>query len=225
MSISKQVKENVNKIITSTFAIIQNVYDKQKEVDGKPNEDSKSRIIFPKKRDMTIRVSEQELRFIFVEQLNIWIKKGWDVYYSVETPTKDCYVFTDKGNNNVPRIAEKDKEGNPLEGQSASFDLVIHDVNYKRIALIEFKANNASENDHKKDFCKLNNEIERNEKEDVEAETFFIEILTGSNKQTYSSIAKKIKSFKGVFRCYSLGEKGEITDEIIKRQNDPSSSL
>ncbi len=224
MSNSEQVRKNVNEIITSTFAILQNVYDKQKEVDGKPNEDSGSCIIFPKKRDKSTRVSEQELRFIFIEQLNKKIKEGWNVFYSVETPTKDRYVFTKKGNNNVPRIAEKDKEGNPLEGQSASFDLVIHNANYKRIALIEFKANNASENDHKKDFCKLNNEIERKE-QDVVAETFFIEILTGSDKQTYSSIAEKIKSFKGVFRCYSLGEKGEITDEIIKRQNDHPSSL
>ena len=217
MSISKQVKENVNKIITSTFAIIQNVYDKQKEVDGKPNEDSKSRIIFPKKRDMTTRVSEQELRFIFIEQLNKKIQEeGWNVYYSVETPTKDCYVFTKKKNDtrDVPRIAEKDENGKPVEGQSASFDLVIHDANYKRIALIEFKANNASK--HEKDFCKLNNEIERKE-DDVIAETFFVEILKASDKNTYDSLKGKIKDYKGIFRCYSLGEKSEITKKIIKR--------
>lgn len=205
------IKEHVSKIIDLSFGIIQDVYHKQKECDGKPNGCPQSHILFPTKRDKSIRISEQELRFIFVEQLNVEIQNGWDVYYSVETPTLDTYCFSE----DEPRIDP--------DGQSASFDLVIHDNSYNRIALIEFKANNADEKDHKKDILKLDNEKEKIQEEEkgkrtTDVESFFIEIVKGSDLSTYKSLAKKIKGFKGTFRCYSLDENREITGEILEER-------
>lgn len=73
-------KEHVRKIIAQTFEVIKKVYDTQKEKFGNSSEscESGSRIIFPKYsgryRNGETRISEQELRFIFVEQFNKYCK-------------------------------------------------------------------------------------------------------------------------------------------------------
>lgn len=190
-------KEHVSMIIDRTFRAIQDVFEKQKENGGVFNERPLSRIIFPQKRNEPVRISEQELRFIFVEQLNKEISNGWDVFYSVETPTKDTYRFKDI----EPQIDPN--------GQSASFDLVIHDKDYKRIALIEFKANNSSEHEHIKDFVKLLNPAES---EGID--TFFVEIVNGTNKRTIIHLKQKTSYYTGVFRCWSFSLGREITEEI-----------
>lgn len=198
MSIEEH-KKHIENVIDRTFEIIKNVYDNQQEKNGLKGESSGSRIIFPMKRDGETRISEQELRFIFVEQLNKKIQEGWDIYYSVETPTRDTYYF--KGDN----PARKD------DGQSANFDLVIHNSNYSRIALIEFKANNPEEHEYKKDLAKLNNE-----KEGDGLLRYFIEIVKASDSGTYKNIHGKIQGCESIFRCYSLDGKGEITYNIFR---------
>ena len=120
-------KKHIKNVISKTFEIIEKVYKNQQEINKLEVDKSESRILFPKKSSPeTTRVSEQELRFAFVEQLKKEIGNGeeWDVYYSVETPTMKKYLFKD----NFPKRDEND-------GQSANFDLVIHDSNYNRIAL------------------------------------------------------------------------------------------
>ena len=125
-------KQHIENVIIKTFEIIEEVYNNQQEINQQEInilevDKSESRILFPKKSSPeTTRVSEQELRFVFVEQLKKEIGNGeeWDVYYSVETPTMKKYLFKD----NFPKRDEND-------GQSANFDLVIHDSNYNRIAL------------------------------------------------------------------------------------------
>ena len=102
-------KERIEKIIKDTFDVIQKVYHTQREGDGTQREgdgnhkdfcESQSRIIFPKYseqyRDSETRISEQELRFIFVEQFNKYCNENnsWNAYYSVETPTEEKYVFS-----------------------------------------------------------------------------------------------------------------------------------
>ena len=71
-----------------------------------------------------------------------------EFYYSIETPTKKTYKFTDKGIKIDPKIL-------PVEqgGQSASFDLTIYNRNFIREHFVEFKNNNV--NTVKKDFLKL----------------------------------------------------------------------
>ena len=198
--------EHVNKIIDATFEIIQDVFEKQKECGGVHNENPQTRIIFPRKRTEDVRISEQELRFVFVEQLNKEIDRGWNVYFSVETPTLDKYKF-----KNVDPTVDPN-------GQSASFDLVIHDNAYKRIALMEFKANNADQHEHKKDFVKLDNPMEGDG-----LERFFIEIVKGTDSGTISNLRLKTEGYKGCFRCWSLDWSKEITKDIIS--NDNSASL
>ena len=94
-------KERIEEIIKDTFDVIQKVYHTQREGDGNHKDfcKSQSRIIFPKYseqyRDSETRISEQELRFIFVEQFNKYCEANqWNAYYSVETPTEEKYVFS-----------------------------------------------------------------------------------------------------------------------------------
>lgn len=192
-------QEHIESIISETFRVIQEVYDYQKETDeGAGISSRQSRIIFPVKRDGEVRISEQELKFVFVEQLNLEIKKGWDVFYSVETPTKDTYRFS---NVDMPK--------SDSTGLSANFDLVIHDRNFKRIALIEFKANNPSKYGYQKDFVKLNNSKEYGDG----VLRYFIELVKSASDRTISSLCDKIRGSESIFRCYSLTN-GEITSEI-----------
>ena len=224
MENKEQIKEHIKTIIDCTFKIIKNVYDYQQEISERTKGDFGSHIIFPKKRqeeaietkqDIT-RVSEQELKQIFIEQLNKEIEKGWDVYYSVETPTKDIYRFSDVEKPLCGKEIEeinKDRERNGmplLKGQSANFDLVIHDGNFKRIVLIEFKANNVDKKDYAKDFKKLNNQ----EEGDDSVLRYFIEIVRNTNSGTFPSLHGKIEGNENIFRCCSLSN-GDITKEVI----------
>ena len=143
------------------------------------------------KQDIT-RVSEQELKQIFIEQLNKEIEKGWDVYYSVETPTEKKY-----------RFEGKDKPEQNDSGRSANFDLVIHNNKFERIALIEFKANNPKLNDYLKDLVKLNEE-----NHEGKVLRYFVQIVKNSDKGTENSLQKKMKDNEDIYWCYSL-EKGK----------------
>jgi len=202
-------KEHIEEIIGKTFKAIQDAYNYQTESVPKlddPRRQKLSRIIFPRKRKELIRVSEQELRFVFVEQLNDEINKGWDVYYSVETPTKDRYSGFKNEKDAKPKRDEK--------GRSGEFDLVIFDNNLKRIALIEFKANNASQHDHKKDFVKLNNEKEGNNN----VLRYMIEIVKSYDKNTLKSLYGKTTGNKSEFKCWSLKNGQDLSDMIHKAQ-------
>lgn len=207
-------EEHIENVIEKTFKVIQEVYENQQEKDG-PKGSSDSRILFPKKSKDETRISEQELRFIFVEQLNkeIGDGKNWDVYYSVETPTRDIYRFPEK----EKPMCGKELEEKEIKGQSANFDLVIHDKEFKRIALIEFKANNASEHEHLKDLKKLTNPKEK--EYDNNIPTYFIEILKGADRGTFKSLHDKMERKEQVnFRCWALERKGDhdITSNIIE---------
>ena len=210
----KKDEKCIEEVIGNTFRAIQDVYVYQTENApdlNNPQRQKLSRIVFPKKRKDPIRISEQELRFVFVEQLNREINKGWDVYYSVETPTCDTYSGFKGGE--TPKQDDK--------GRSGEFDLVIFNEKLQRIALIEFKANNASEHDHEKDFVKLNNKKEG----DGNVLRYFIEMVRSFDNGTLSSIHDKIKgSEPTMFRCWSLEKGKDITKEIcvapIKEKNN-----
>lgn len=236
-------KEHIEDVINRTFNVVKEVYKSQKEGKDNPIEKSDSRIIFPRKRgkddekdekdekeEVVTRVSEQELRFIFVEQLNQYLQssegKDWDVCYSVETPTIKKYYFKE----DPPRCDVKN-------GQSANFDLVIHQrTNLSRIALIEFKANNPDIHDYQKDFVKLTNEEEEGEYR------YFIQLLENTrNGKDYTTdtrlnILEKIfpsktetkwtdewGKHKVIVHCVSL-EKGKGEKSIINFTEYPNNS-
>lgn len=208
------IKSVIDEIVKLTFSRLQEVYDHRQESSLSNNQSyigktGCSRLVFPmygKHRHNETRVSEQELRFAFVETFNmVCDEKHLDLFYSVETPTSaGTYSGFSKGS---PRSDDS-------EGRSAEFDLVIHDKFLRRIALIEFKANNSDFNSHLKDFLKLNNPSEGNES----VLRYFIEIVKSSDSGTISSLRKKVAG-RGIskFFCYNLSQGGEdITSKILK---------
>ena len=199
-------KKQIQEIIKRTFDALRDVYNNQKEGYNHNPEGKQSRLIFPQYsktyRNGETRLSEQELRFIFVEQFNKYCEeKGLKWFYSVETPTEYKYLFSEKGAKIEPR-----KDNN---GQSAMVDLAIHDEELNRIALVEFKALNPDADCFTKDFVKLENE--------PDALTFFVMYVKAYDNGTIDSLKLKIskKSPKTEFVCYDL-EKGEQIENKIQ---------
>lgn len=203
---TKDNKEIILAIISEAFKHVKNAYDLSTNQD--PSEHS--RLIFPRKRDESIRVSEQELRFAFVEEF-LKNKEAKEWFYAVEVPTEDVYDFSDK---EAPKVADEGK------GQSASFDLVIYAKDgsaFNPIALLEFKAGNPTEFAYHKDLEKLENKKEG----DNEVLRFFIEIVENADSGTTTNIQSKLKDKcqQTNFICYAL-KKGEYVLELTQSEND-----
>ena len=189
-------KEHIIEILKRTFNVIDAVYLCNNESSGKTDfKKAGSRLIFPrysqKYREGKRRISEQELRFIFVEQFNKYCNdKEWPALYSVETPTEEKYKFSGEVQ---PRAITEDEKG----GQSAMIDTTIHDEKGNRLCFIEFKANNPEAFCYQKDFVKLNVETGMG---------FFVQILENENKGTMPNIMDKIENFTGNshFICHVL---------------------
>ena len=189
---SNSYKEQIESIISKTFEAICRVYKTNRENSNSLSEKD-SRIVFPLKRSKEIRVSEQELRFVFVEQFNKYCSENsCNLFYSIETPTQKEYNFSNP---------------NSINQRSGCIDLVIFNSEGERICLIEFKANNPKEDNYKKDFIKLDNE-------DVEL-GYFIQIVENSETTTVLNIENKIEYFKkqAIYYCYCL-KRGEL---ILKK--------
>lgn len=211
------VKNHIDVIIENTFNTISEVYRTQMENQkiGTYNNNS-SRIIFPLKRESKdkkeeFRISEQELRFVFVEEFNKYCSENWDAYYSVETPTSKRYDFSNK--ENPCKVDDS-------EGQSAMVDFSIflkEQDKLTRVALIEFKALNPDKQSYMKDYVKLLNEDQKF--------VYFIMIVKSANDRTIKSIAEKIKASydnagldtekKVEFRCLDLRTGKEISEIIL----------
>ena len=223
----EKLKSAVEMIIDDAFHRIEYAYQYQCEpsieipisIDAK--RECKTRLIFPKYtkskngKDGRTRISEQELRFAFVEAFNAYCDTNEidDLYYSIETPTSNRYVgFSAKSKMNPQR--------NDAKGRSGEFDLVIfnrENDKLKRACLIEFKAKNAGEIDHWKDMLKLKEEGE-------ETLCYFIEVLKSYDEGTKASLCNdkvgaffQIEEYKkyannGVaisVRCYALEGENE----------------
>ena len=224
----ENLSKHIENILKLAFKKVQYAYNNHKEGENKDNkhDDNKhfSRLVFPSYSNNETRISEQELRFAFVEAFNEYCnkcnEKGDDcnLLYSIETPTKEKYSGFSKTKENPnpnPRVDEN--------GRSGEFDMVIFNKELKRICLIEFKANNASDLDHRKDFVKLNNDKEGDKK----VLRYFVEIIGPCKDNTIDSIKDKIKERGGTkFVCYSLEKKGIILEKPeagLSLSNDHSS--
>ncbi|MCB0749047.1 MAG: hypothetical protein KDC90_16425 [Ignavibacteriae bacterium] len=105
-------------------------------------------LIFPVKNGGDDRISEQELRQLFIDEFKDLRK---DLYYSIETPTKTRYKFGEKFND--ISVSE--------EGRSASLDMCIYkkvENHFKRELNVEFKYDNVSLYKIGKDILKLMHE-------------------------------------------------------------------
>lgn len=188
----EEIKSHIQTIIQYTFEALKDAYDHQKEgYDRKPVKPL-TRIVFPKYSGDETRLSEQELRFIFAEEFNKYCAcYHLEWYYSVETPTVYKYKFSDKGNKIEPMRDDKN-------GQSAMVDLAIHDADFNRIALIEFKALNPDKLCFLKDFVKLENE--------PDVLTYFLMYVKSYDNGTIKSLKSKVDSKDAFinFYCYDL---------------------
>jgi len=138
-----------------------------------PSEIAMNKGISEKKLLTYTRVSEQELRFLFVEEFLKEPNNGF--YYSVETPTKEKYKFG-KTNDDIKIDAS---------GRSASIDMCTFkkcsENKYHRLLNIEFKNANASQKSISKDILKLMHEKENGA---------FVLLLKNTNIGTLNNSAK-----------------------------------
>ena len=157
----EELRKHIETIIKNTFEKIDAVYETNQEKDTNKVPTTESRLIFPKYSGKEeTRISEQELRFLFVEEFNKYLlnnnqepqNKPLNLFYSIETPTHYRFRFPQQ-NKDVPRAYLPSSNEN--EGESASFDLVIYNHDRKRVALIEFKKDGGSAHQMAKDFLKL----------------------------------------------------------------------
>lgn len=206
----KEIETALSKIITITFKKLVAIYGshKEKKNKGTIKVEEKSRLIFPcygDHRNNDVRVSEQELRFAFVEAFYEYCtEKHLELFYSVETPTRYRYNFANKDN---PCSCDNDKYN---RCKSGSFDLVIHDNNMKRVAYIEFKANNPTKG-HLKDFYKLKKDPDD---EGVNSLRYFIEIVKSSDNGTTPNLEEKFKDAGNKVKCIVFDISNESTTSI-----------
>ena len=216
----KDIKEFVDKVADNTFETLHAIYKNERPL--YPQDNGHSRLIFPngKEKDAEIeeendlRVSEQELRFTFIEEFyKLCSEKYCDYLYSVETPTIGHYDF--KTDEKKPQRVPQEK------GQSGNFDMVIHNKENKRVCLIEFKALNVLQEKIEKDYVKLMNEEEGN----GDVMRYFIHLLPSHNSGTVKNVRNKLNKIKDrltkeynnsitvEYRCYSLKDGTKLTIE------------
>lgn len=162
------------------------------------NDDSEtgSRLFIPQKNDEN-RISEQELRFAFIESF-LEDDSLKEYKFSVETPTKKAYRFTEGGKKIRPECYDDGKDG-----RKANTDLTILSKDDQMVCMIEFKAKNTDFHSHAKDFIKLKKEKET----DSKILRLFVEIYISTDNRTLESIYDKLYH-------NDYGNIGENTDYI-----------
>lgn len=192
MSIENIIKESLEDLIN---AII---------IDGTCNH-----LIFPQYRDKSTRHSEQELKQIFLKRV-----EDSNTYYSVETPTRLVYRFTD-GAQEV-----KSPDSNPDNTyKSARFDVSLYSENNKDALLshIEFKYGNPDQkNAICKDFLKLVSEVKfTNEKKNFFVHYLSVKEESGWKSRTFPSLFKKYcKSVKDIKKSFENEDNQEFFGKL-----------
>ena len=184
------LKEIINKIAEDAFKRIEYAYKHHcvPNIEFPTRIDNKIEIptllVFPKYSCGDTRISEQELRFAFVEVFND--KRNENLFYSIETPTKKKYSF------------KSDPKQNDT-GRSAEFDLVIfkkENNELKRVCLIEFKAHSVDKKDYWKDILKLiEDRKDSNGNNEEGVLSYFINLFGASHSDTIPTMKHKIKEF------------------------------
>lgn len=195
---ANNLKDAIKSIIEDAFNRIEYAYQHHQEINHHTTSNCEveisTRLVFPKYRGINkTRVSEQELRFAFVEAFNAYCNNEenndkLDLYYSIETPTNEKYSFSD----GEPRVIRNNKK----EGRSAEFDLVVFDKNLKRVCLIEFKARSVKPANYQKDIIKLiEDKKDKNGTKEDGVLSYFINLFESSDAGTINTMKEKIKEF------------------------------
>ena len=168
---------------------------------NKDDSETGSRLFIPQKNDEN-RISEQELRFAFIESF-LEDDSLKEYKFSVETPTKKAYRFTEGGKKIKPECYDDGEDG-----RKANTDLTILSKDNQMVCMIEFKAKNTDFHSHAKDFIKLKKEKET----DSKILRLFVEIYIRTDNQTLVSIYKKL--YKN--DCGNIGENTDYVGVTLK---------
>ena len=163
-----------------------------------------SQLIFPYSNNDDERHSEQELRQIFLR--NVEEEKTY--FYSIETPTKYGYRFKDSKN------LEVDKNHKKGEHKAAWFDVSLYTENkiQSLASCIEFKHNNPDEKKGIcKDFLKLAKEVNFTK----ENKNFFVHYHYVEKKTGWES-----RSFESIFGKYRNSV--DYIENLLENKNDLS---
>ena len=163
-----------------------------------------SRLIFSQYRDKSARYSEQELKQIFLHK----IENNTNYFYSVETPTKHVYHFSD---TEMPLVKETHEKDDKYE--SARFDVSLYSKNNKDDLLthVEFKYGNPDKKSGNcKDFLKLVSEVKfTNEKKN-----FFVHYLCVKTEKGWES-----RTFPSLFSKYLDSVADIIKSDLINEED------
>ena len=159
-------------------------------------------LIFPQYRGKTVRYSEQELRQIFLK--NVDDDKSY--FYSIETPTKLVYSFLDLEN---PTSKPANENGD--HHRSGNCDVTLYNENKieSLASCIEFKHGNSKT--ICKDFLKLAKEVKlTNEKK-----SFFVHYLNIEKEDVWEK-----SKFQKLFENYrnsvdQIGNKEDLSKVIV----------
>ena len=196
MSIEKLIEKSFNDLIKAITT------------DG-----TSSQLIFPCYRDGNERRSEQELRQIFLRN----VEEDKTYFYSIETPTKYGYRFKDSKN------LEVDKSHKKGEHQAARFDVSLYNNKYELLNHIEFKYGNPKKKTPIcKDFLKLAIENKIEDKNDLSKVIVYLVCIHGKGKtaSTYHfSLADLKKNYTVGTKYSDLTEKDWLNEKIFNTEN------
>ena len=169
MSIEKLIEKSFNDLI------------KALTTDG-----TSSQLIFPCYRDGNERRSEQELRQIFLRN----VEEDKTYFYSVETPTKLVYCIS---NSEQPIGKENHETGD--HHRSGNYDVTLYSENKieSLVTCIEFKHGYQDEEDICKDFLKLAKEVKlTKEKKNFFVHYYYVE-ENNWKSETFSNLFEKYR--------------------------------
>ena len=196
MSIEKLIEKSFNDLIKAITT------------DG-----TSSQLIFPCYRDGNERRSEQELRQIFLRN----VEEDKTYFYSIETPTKYGYRFKDSKN------LEVDKSNKKGEHQAARFDVSLYNNKYELLNHIEFKYGNPKKKTPIcKDFLKLAIENKIEDKNDLSKVIVYLVCIHGKGKtaSTYHfSLADLKKNYTVGTKYSDLTDKSWLNEKIFNTKN------
>ena len=201
------MEQKIAKIIKKTFIRLSEI------VDGK------SSMVLPyyyeDSEPICPRISEQELRSAFIQELESEIESGFAVSYSIETPTRYRYRFSYDPSGRIKAVPYRYVSGSSelkKLTKSGNIDLVIHPKGNpkKRLAIIEFKGNESTLIKYKKDFFKLEHEADTDG-----SLRYFIQVksektTTSREKEIHKVIRDSIKSGVEYFCFDFLNAKASV---------------
>ena len=195
--------------------VVENLIEKSFDdlVKALTNNGTFGQLVFPKTRNKSERYSEQELRQIFLRN----VEEDKTYFYSIETPTKYGYRFKDSKN------LEVDKSPKKGEHQAARFDVSLYNNKYELLNHIEFKYGNPKKKTPIcKDFLKLAIENKIEDKNDLSKVIVYLVCIHGKGKtaSTYHfSLADLKKNYTVGTKYSDLTDKSWLNEKIFNTKN------